>query len=234
MHQSRLLKCSKFWYWLAFISLLGCARESSYGEREAISVVDTANVSRKILPPAKPASDPSAHSASENAHATFDLFSQCKSEGTTQNDTTLLNEEFTISIPKEWNQKFMMATAFEINSQDFPDSMKRGFTLTILPYAEMYLKKNPYVNYHHFSRIQYRDWEAIFLIRNDLFPEKSDKTVYWRTELKLINQPKTRIFCMIFGRRHDRNSEPDWCDFKRIVESFSMMETSSKKTPSSQ
>lgn len=148
------------------------------------------------------------------------IFAACDEQATDAEYTTLVHELFEIEYPKDWKIENKLKQGLDISSVSFPDSLQRGFMLSVVPYKEMYLRKNPGVEYFRFESGAYQGFEAICFMRNDLWADKESNTVYWRGELKLVNKQRDQIFILVFGRRYDRTEEPDWCVFKRIIESL--------------
>ncbi|SFT39817.1 hypothetical protein SAMN05216474_0337 [Lishizhenia tianjinensis] len=151
-----------------------------------------------------------------NENDAFSYFEECK---TSSIDTLVNHELFEIGFTNEWidDSKFKMVQGIDIAQFD-KDSVKIDFMLSVLPYQDYYLKRNPGIEYFSFERIQYKGLQGIHLIRNDLFP--GDSTVYWRSEIKLYDTKKEYVYHMIFGKRNDQNIAPDWCVFAPIVTSF--------------
>lgn len=154
----------------------------------------------------------------------FDLFEGCNDKMDTSAYSELSHDLFSIKYPVNWNHDLEMPVGLDISSADFPDTLSRGFMLSVVPYRDFYLKKNPEVNYHTFKVINYKGHNAVFLIRKDLDKRESDNTVYWRAELKIVNKAKTQVYFLVIGKRHSVDQEPEWCEFKGIVESLQIKE----------
>jgi len=122
-----------------------------------------------------------------------------------------------------YQHKLTSSTTY-ISSSDFPDSLQRGFMLSVVPFKEYYLKQNPNIDYHQFKTGIYNGHKAIHLVRNDLYPKEADKTVYWRSELKIVNEAENLIYIIVYGKRHELNEEPMWCEFQIIMDSLKIKE----------
>lgn len=132
---------------------------------------------------------------------------------------TVESDLFKINYPIDWNEEKNWSNGLKINSYKFPDSLKRGFLLSVVPYDETYLKKNDMLNYVRFEEGKYKDYDAVFLSRNDMKTDKPDM-IYWRNELKIIDPNKKYIYILVFGKTALENSEPTWCEFNRIINSL--------------
>ena len=154
----------------------------------------------------------------------LNLFSKCSDKTVRDNYKEVNNALFKIKYPDNWTEDHKLPSGLDISSNNFQDTLQRGFMLSVVPYQEMYLKKNPKIKYFKYINTTYNNFEAVFLTRNDLFARESDSTVYWRSELKIVNKAKSQIYFLVMGRRHNKNKEPEWCDFKEIVESLKIIE----------
>lgn len=149
------------------------------------------------------------------------LFSDCDNYKDTAEYKTLSHPKFDLVVPTNWEKDFEMNQGIDISSRDFPDSLARGFTLSVVS-ADFYsgFKKNPLINYYNYVEGTTMERKSIFLIRNDLFPSADRTTVYWRGELKIMDRNETNVFLLLFGKRHDRKKEPSWCEFEKIINSL--------------
>ncbi|MBL0073436.1 MAG: hypothetical protein IPP34_17130 [Bacteroidetes bacterium] len=124
----------------------------------------------------------------------MNLFSKCSDKTVSDNYKEVNNPLFKIKYPDNWTEDHKLPSGLDISSNTFQDTLQRGFMLSVVPYQEMYLKKNPKINYFKYINTTYNNFEAVFLTRNDLFARESDSTVYWRSELKFVNKAKSQIY----------------------------------------
>ena len=134
-----------------------------------------------------------------------------------ENDTLLSHEMFEIGFSKNWTTDNVLLQGLDISYID-KDSVYHGFMLSALPYQDVYFAKNQMVDYVRFKKVRFNEMEGIYFVRNDLIPR--DNTVYWRGELRLHDPNKQNAYYLVFGIRHDKDQEPNWCIFSPIINSF--------------
>jgi hypothetical protein len=147
-------------------------------------------------------------------------FNDCEHENTKL--ISLKNDTFKIKYPEFWKEDNQLKNGLDISSSDFPDSNLRTVLLTIVPYSQFkaFARKNPMVNYYLYSEGEFKGHDAVFMIRNDL-KKGNDDTVFWRAELKLIDEKNDLLYILVFGKPAHMNQEPNWCEFSSIVKSLS-------------
>ncbi len=134
------------------------------------------------------------------------------------------HELFHIETPANWNIDQKLKKGMAISARSFPDSNQRNFMLSVMPYQDYYFKKNGRINYFKFETGIYKNYKAIYLVRNDLQKRATDNSAYWRAELKILNKKENMIYHIAIGKRNSLNTIPEWCEFQRIVESFKINE----------
>lgn len=152
------------------------------------------------------------------------LFTDCTEQPSDNGYSTLEHELFSIEYPISWDEDNKLKQGLDISSYEFADSLKRGFMLSVVPYQHYYLKKNSQIKYHRFEEGTYSGYDAIFLIRNDLRSVEGDDFAYWRCEFKIVNKKKDLVYYLIFGRAHNKEKEPTWCEFEQMITSFKIKE----------
>ena len=145
------------------------------------------------------------------------LFNNCGVSEKNIETVTITNQLFDIQYPSDWNIDNELKQGVDISSRNFPDSIERGFMLSVVPFQDFYFKENKMIKYYRFEKGEYNGYEAIFLTRNDL-GIKEDSTVYWRNELKV--KKGDNLYQLVFGLRNKAKVEPEWCDFKGIINSL--------------
>lgn len=129
---------------------------------------------------------------------------------------TLQNQRFGVVYPGDWETVRTISSGINLRSRHFPDSLERGLLVEIGPYEEYLMKKNPYVAYHRYQEGRYQGYPAVYLVRNDLWPDEEGR-VYWRCELKVHLQKTNEMIWIVWGQRHTANTEPDWCAFTETL-----------------
>lgn len=149
------------------------------------------------------------------------FFLNCQEFNQADSLTTKTHDLFEIKYPSGW-EHVNFTQALVLSSKNYPDSVNREFTLSVLPYQEFYLKKNHLIQYYKFQKGTFKDYDCVALIRNDLYP-KGD-SVFWRSEIKIVNKKKDLVYLLFFGKRSDKSEEPRWCEFEPIVNSLIIKE----------
>jgi|GEM_PF-5076562 len=149
----------------------------------------------------------------------FSLSTNCKE---TPLDTLISNSLFKIGYSKKWITENQMPQGIDISWTN-NDSIYFGFMLSVVPYKDIYFKKNKFVTYKTFKKTTFKGYEGIYLMRNDLFKNKKTNTVYWRGELKLRNTITNTAYLLVFGSRSSKNTEPEWCHFSTLFNSFTII-----------
>ena len=152
------------------------------------------------------------------------IFTNCSDDSTKSEYSTLEQDLFAIEYPINWNEDNKLKQGLDISSTDFPDSLQRGFMLSVIPYQSFYMKQNPQIDYFRFEKGSYNGFKAILLTRNDLQSREVDNTIYWRSELKIVNKQQDQIYILVFGKRHEKDAEPSWCEFEKIIKSLKIKE----------
>lgn len=132
---------------------------------------------------------------------------------------TLHNLRFSVVYPSDWATDRALASGIDLSSRQFPDSLVRGLLIELGPYEDYLMKKNPYVDYHRYQEGRYQGFPAVYLVRDDLWPDE-DGRVYWRCELKVHLQQNNEMIWMVWGQRHTATIEPDWCAFAETLRSL--------------
>lgn len=103
----------------------------------------------------------------------LNLFSKCSDKTVSDNYKEVNNSLFKIKYPDNWTEDHELPSGLDISSNNFQDTLQRGFMFSVVPYQEMYLKKNPTINYFKYINTTYNNFEAVFLTRNDLLSANS-------------------------------------------------------------
>lgn len=125
-----------------------------------------------------------------------------------------------MSYPSSWKTDFEMDFGIDISSTNYPDSIYRGFNVSVLDYEDYYFKKNPLINYYSFTPFRYKGLRGLYYVRDDLGFRSADSSAYWRAEMKLYDKKANEIYYIILGKRHTISEEPNWCDFSPMLKSL--------------
>lgn len=137
---------------------------------------------------------------------------------------TVNHDLFSIEIPSDWQADQEPEQGINISSTAFPDAKKRGFVLSVVPHKDFCFKKNSLVDYYRFQKGTYNGYRAILLMRDDLMKLASKNTVYWRTELKILNKKEDWLYILVMGKRATATKEPNWCEFQKMIQSLEIKE----------
>ena len=147
------------------------------------------------------------------------LFADCAEADPAIQIVTADHELFKVSFPSYWMNE-PVGEGVRLRSAEFSDGWPRIFTLARVPFQEEKMQGSE-DDFHRFEHGTFNDHKAIWLIENDRDPH-DDGTVMWHSEIRVAAGDEMYLIAM--ERRHDRNTEPDWCDFAPMIGSLVLKE----------
>lgn len=148
------------------------------------------------------------------------LFEECPEQETESEEELLKfeNVKFRAQYSKDWIKEENNLGDLWLYCDTFPDSVSRDIRINAAAYSNYVWDQGTHTKTVRYVEGKYLGYKAIFFVDNWRKYDPSDGSSYWRCELRF--RTSDTQYTVIFGKRHAKNEEPSWCEFRDIVESL--------------